>query len=358
MRYGTAWMMLALCALVMSGCTAAVKSHRVGFNTYASSGLVYHLPLKLLKLQVTVEGTKQTPDVLLSEAYGDPSSTYVLEVSRSQFGDNALDIGISEKGLLSTADAQTTSRADDVLKNVASLAASSALMAEHIKGIPKNQTGVPSGKCIGDGIYSVLIDVRSPGAALCEIEFQIIPLGPDATLNRDDANNPVGNQDKHAADICTAPDARPNDCRQVNGIYYRQFAPFQIIATRGNDDDNPSGFLVMAPDPRQVNMLPVPSSLFADNHTYIKLVDGMPIEYKPTVNSEVVGVLKIPADVIGAYFGAIGNLFKAFGDSKSAQASALGDVAALKLKQYKTDLCLKAIASRDDKSVSTACTSP
>jgi hypothetical protein len=86
----------------------------------------------------------------------------------------------------------------------------------------------------------------------------------------------------------------------------------------------------------------------------------MPTKYAPTTESEALAALKLPADVIGAYFGAVGNVFTAFSAVDKARTTAEADDAAVAFQQWKTEQCLAAIrASTDPAVIRAACgTSP
>ena len=60
----------------------------------------------------SVEGT-------VTEAYPDFAEQYVLKYKFNLFGENELDLGINEKGLLTSAKAKTISKVNEALENLA-----------------------------------------------------------------------------------------------------------------------------------------------------------------------------------------------------------------------------------------------
>jgi hypothetical protein len=70
---------------------------------------------------------------------------------------------------------------------------------------------------------------------------------------------------------------------------------------------------------------------------------GVPTSYTQTTGSELAGLLTLPADVIGAYAGAVGNLFSAFKSSADNEMAYRRDILQLELQKQKQAECLDAI---------------
>lgn len=323
-------LLLCLPAILLCGC-AAVKSIPTAAVKSDGAGLVYRLPLKKIQLIVTVSetGKKLTPSVAVSPAYPDPTKSYYLTMPRSQFGSTDLDIGVGENGLLKTAKSTSTSAVKDVLDNVAATVGT----VQHAFSVSPRTPNAPPDEnypqCTTDGTYSIYVDI--PGKpvdapVLCRVKFEI---------------SPVSGWKAPAS-------SAPAEGKSLPGFFYRQLKPFQIVASPKGRSQEQLAFLAFVPDPEQVSFLPVPRTFFASNTTSMAFTDGMPTEYKPQVNSEVVGLLKIPADVLGAYFGAVGNVFTAFGGSKEKELNAAKNDALLQAQQYQIRLCLNAIAAKAD----------
>ena len=92
----------------------------------------------------------------------------------------------------------------------------------------------------------------------------------------------------------------------------------------------------------------VNDSSASSNEADFGFVDGMPTKYDQEVDGELVALFKLPAEVIGAYFGAVGKLFDNFKarDTKEAEVLAAATKADLAKKKY--DACLDAIKNKND----------
>lgn len=336
---------LAGCAPVQSVklATAAGPAITDASGRGHATGLVYHLPLMDFVLSVTVldGGKTPTPKVTLSDPYPDLSSAYVLLPGRSQGTNANLDLGVDTNGLLTSTSVTTTSAVDDILKNLAAtVAVHNALPLALNLGkseAPPPKPATPAQPCMTAGTYVSIVslrDLRARAEDFCGVTFRLDPTLKWATVMA------PADQDKVKA-----------------RVYYRQLRPVRVIATL---DENPQEHVVsllLIPDPDQVSALAVPRTLFADNTTTMTFKNGMPTEYKPQANSEVLGALKLPADVIGAYFAAFGQVFNAFGDAKGKEAAATKASIGLQTQQYKDELCLQALAAKDDHVISATCPS-
>ncbi|MFK2903009.1 hypothetical protein ISP17_03470 [Dyella ginsengisoli] len=341
-------------SLLASGC-ANIKSQRVNEGAAGYDGLIYHLPLKDIRLSVTVADDSQgsgatkiyTPNVEAGEAYPDMSSSFLMTISRSEFGSNSLEISVSTSGLLSVSKSTSTSAVDDIAKSIASSMASRRLDLFFNLG---RIVASPDQSCPVSGVYSRLVtfdELKKSDQNLCGFDFHVTSNAsrlPSPTIN-DVAPLPNGGVAGNAMALG----------RVYSGIYYRQAIPVHIEATQASLRQLVRGFIVFIPDENAVYKLPVPRNFFANNSTNITLSDGMPTGYNPQKNSEVLGLFKIPADVIGAYFEAFGKLFTAFGDAKKSEAAASANVAYLQLQESKTQLCLKAIAANDADGIKASC---
>ena len=66
--------------------------------------------------------------------------------------------------------------------------------------------------------------------------------------------------------------------------------------------------------------------MFANNTTTFTLTDGILTKADSDVGGEITGFVALPADAIGAYFTAFGNLFTSFkASSSNASAAALAN---------------------------------
>ena len=101
-----------------------------------SDGLTYFLPKKdfLVTVAIKKEGSNTVLDKLAlgtTPSYPDLSTQYVLKHGTNLFGKNTLDVGVNEKGLLSSTKSTTTSSVSDVFKNLASTIGNESLPFFH-----------------------------------------------------------------------------------------------------------------------------------------------------------------------------------------------------------------------------------
>ena len=82
---------------------------------------------------------------------------------------------------------------------------------------------------------------------------------------------------------------------------------------------------------------------FSDNKTDFTFVDGMLTDYVQDADSDLIGLLKLPADVIQAYFSAVGAMFTKKKDLSETEKDYLSAIQSLELQKLKTEGCLAAI---------------
>lgn len=322
---------------MLTGC-AAVSSQRVDKNVTAE-GLVYHLPLKKVKLSVTIATTTsgtpkrtETPDVAVSDAYPDNRTTFLLNFRQNLIAKNDLKIGISEKGLLSSATAATTSSVNDIVKGVAG--SLGAMRANDKRSI----TPAAADPCPEDGTYTLYVDARDAGPhTLCDTVF---------TLNLESGGT---------TDVDEVASLAPPD-KQRDGFYYRQLIPVAVYSKTNADANRVAAFIAFVPDPEQISFIAIPHSVFAASTTTLAFTDGMPTKYEPNADSEVLSAVKLPADAIGSYAAALGQIFKAFADARANQTEAAKNEMAARYGQAKATQCAKAIVSnQDDATIKALC---
>ena len=73
--------------------------------------------------------------------------------------------------------------------------------------------------------------------------------------------------------------------------------------------------------------------------------------YNQVTDSELVGLLKLPSDIVSAYFAAVGALFNNFSSTDEAKTKALAASLKLELEQKKHEACLRAIAAKDEQAI-------
>ncbi|WFS20183.1 hypothetical protein P9K38_07560 [Pseudomonas sp. 905_Psudmo1] len=279
-------------------------------------GLTYYMPKKDFVVTVVVKGGN-IEDVSLgvTPAYADMSKQYVLSHRSSVFGKNTLDVSVTDKGLLATSKSTTVSSLSEAFK---SLATSYGRLDKFLA-----VDTVPADKaCAKDGehifTYSGVNSTETP----CGLKVTIETLGG--------GDNVVGHSKK--------------EDESHSGVFYRQNEPYKISVT-GNGLNFSS--IVFSPSRSSTFFLPVSKTLFANNEAEFQFNDGVPEKYKQDVDGEAVALLKLPADVIGAYFGAVGSVFDSFKSNDQKESEAINASLSLEIAKKKYAACLEALNAGD-----------
>ena len=128
------------------------------------------------------------------------------------------------------------------------------------------------------------------------------------------------------------------------GIYYRQNEPY-LVTVKGSNLS--ASTIVFSPSQSSTYFLPVSKTFFANNEAEFELEFGVPTKYKQETGSELLSLLKLPADVIGAYFAAVGQVFDNFKAADTSETAALTESLKLELAKRKYEACIQAI--KDEK---------
>ena len=312
--------------IALGGCSSIESSRAPAAGRI--DGLVYYLPKKMFVVEVTV-ASKVVTDVVLSSSpsFADLGYKYTLNFGTNWVGKNSLDVQVGENALLTTAKASVESGVSDALKALAADLAA-AQMADVNEKKP-----VPGPACAEDGKHTfAFAEVGVHFVCGTDLRIEIRKLTP-ATQN--DAVPPgqgrEGYSDKEA------------------GIFYRSNEPYLMTATGKLS----RATIVFSPSHSETHFLPMSRALFAKSNAEFGLVDGVATSYKQDTEGEVVALLKLPADVLGAYFAAVGSLFDAFKGAKTSEASAMSEELKLKLEKAKVDACTDAIKKNDTDRIST-----
>ena len=307
--------LVALSTAALTGCAGLVSApvERPG------DGLTYYMPRMDIKVTVTTSGGTTTVVASAGEAYPDLSRPYVLNFRRNLVGKNEMKIGVDSKGLLTSATAKTTPMVGEALKSMAN-AAGSMNAASARQSRPD---------CV-DGTMEVVIELTKPEESAgisCGLKVEIKRLGSWPVVSPG-----------------VPPDEPPRSLEQASaGVFYRQLEPYAVsIAGDANR------ILVFSPSQSPVRFLPIGRSAFASSTASFTLVDGIPKQYDQDADGELVALLKLPADVISAYFGAIGAMFGYRKDAAEKEAGLLSARVQLELSKQKYEACIDALRSKDD----------
>ena len=136
------------------------------------------------------------------------------------------------------------------------------------------------------------------------------------------------------------------------GIFYRQDLPYLVTVTGGAVNE---AAMVFSPSDSRTHFLPIARTFFSSNSADFELSDGVPKRYKQASDGEGIALFKLPADVLSAYFSAVGSLFDAFKVRDTKQAEMLGESLKLELAKKKYDACLEALQAKDDNRIKALC---
>lgn len=302
-------------AVTLAACSSIKSVETPTKNTDAVDGLTYFMPKKDFLVTITVKDSKVTKIILgTTSAYPDLGKQYVLRHGANVFGKNTLDVGVSESGLLTSTKSTTVSNVTDAFKNLAS-----SIGQLEAFGLKMADTSQPS---CADGEHTFIIKKPTSQTA-CGVTITIERQGDIANVNA------------HSK-VATA---------EHSGVYYRQNIPYLITAT-GNGSNAAS--VVFSPSESKTHFLPISKTFFSNNAADFAFVDGIPTKYKQETEGEVVALFKLPADIISAYFAAIGSVFDNFKSTDQKEATALTESLKLELAKKKYDACISAIKAGDD----------
>lgn len=287
--------------------TSAPKGDKV-------DGLTYYMPKKdILVTMAAKGGSVGAITIHATAAYPDLDQQYALTHGGNVFGKNTLDIGVNENGLLASTKATTVSGVTDAFK---SLAASQARSGE----LDVNAAA----SCPDERTYSFVFKAKTETYQRCGLAVAVTELG-DASGG-----------ESHSKD----------DNKSYSGVFYRQSRPY-LVEVRDNGSVLMSQ-IVFSPSEAPSNFMPVSKTFFANNEAEFTFVDGVPTKYKQETDGEFVALLKLPADVIEAYFAALGATFDAFSTADEKESKALEQSIALELSERKYTACKAAIMADNE----------
>lgn len=306
--------LLAFMALFIVACSSVSSIEKPDEDKV--DGLTYYMPKRDFVVTVVVKGGNiESVSLGVTPAYADMSKQYVLSHRSSVVGKNTLDVSVTDKGLLATSKSTTVSSLSEAFK---SLAASYGRLDKVLAA-----DAVPADKaCTKDGDHVFTYSVLSSSESPCGLDVTIEKLGS--------ADNVIGH--------------KKTKNMPYSGFFYRQNEPYKISVA--GDGLNFSS-IVFSPSESKTFFLPVSKTLFANNEAEFVFNDGVPEKYKQDVDGEAVAFLKLPADVIGAYFGAVGSVFDSFKSNDQKESEAINASLSLEIAKKKYAACLEALNAGD-----------
>jgi hypothetical protein len=314
--------LVILAVMLLAGCSSvtSIRQERAG----SEDGLAYYMPKRdfLVTLTVSSEGKVTDASFAATDNYPDLSQPYMLTYSRNLVGKNSLDVSINEQGLLTTTTSITTSGMSDILKGLATTAGTLA----GTKALPPDGEKPTACK---QGQYVFRVEARTQVKEACDVRLGIKLLVGAGTPPKD-----------------TQPNFREADVQHA-GLFYRQQRPYtlEVIST---DDSFRKAAILLSPSESPTRFLPMARTLFANNQAEFTFTAGVPTKYKQDADGELVALLKLPADVISAYFSAIGSIFDNFKSRDEKEVAALNASTKLELATVKYEACKAALKSKDE----------
>lgn len=339
-------LVLALLALGVTSC-ASVTSKRIQqakpveslkpgevnqAGPAASEGLIYFLPRRDVLLTLTVvnkidgvpvdENHVSQVEIGTTQSYPDLARAYVLLYHKNAIGKNTLDVTVGENGLLTSAASTTKITLVEVLEKLAGVASVSS-RAEKIN------VRQPSRITCDPGTHTFILPIPYFGRPedTCGITVAVGP--PAVTTGTDKSSD---SQSSASREFPSAP----------SGIYYRENLPYTVTVTGGTNGVSKAA-IVFSPNQSATHFLPISRTVFSDNNATLAFNNGVPVNYKEEVDGEAVALIKLPANIIGAYFGAMGRVFDAFKGRDEKEATALAQSLKLELAKQKFDACMAAL---------------
>tara|TARA_R110001592_G_scaffold122640_2_gene329607 strand:- start:978 stop:1940 length:963 start_codon:yes stop_codon:yes gene_type:complete len=303
-----------ICMLFLLSCSS-ISSIESPDST-STSGLGYYLPKKDFLVRIEVENSIITEiDLATTTAYPDQSEQYVLKHSRNYFGKNTLDVSVTEDGLLTSSKSTTVSNVNQAFTNLAT-------SAGQLSAFESGQNLIEVSNCSANGEYTFIY----PGPGTYS------PCGVNVTIKKLSSAAKVRG---HSND----------QNKEYSGIYYRQNEPYMITAVDGRGLNISQ--IVMSPSASKTFFLPVSRSFFANNEADFNFINGVPTKFRQDMDGEIVAFFKLPSDVIGAYFGAIGSVFEKIKLNDANEAASLNSSLLLELAKVKYSACINAIDNKD-----------
>lgn len=323
-----------LIVLILSGCASVSSIKKPGSDM--DGGLVYYLPKKDIIIKATVKTVnnsvkKISLESMTSDAYPDYSEQYVLKYQYNLFGDNSIDLGINEKGLLTTAKAKTVSRVNDALENLAKSAGSIAAVA-----------GLVPSACSEDGVYTFIYDNAVQGGSVCGLSLEITRIDAKSYNNIVEIN-PTNNG------------SLSNDGESLYGIFYRQLMPYKIIIKDQYSAKTHHENIVHIPSYSKTHFLPISKTFFSDNEIEFGFTDGMPTKYVQKTNSELVGLFKLPGSLIGGFFDGVTSGLEKLVGVKAKETDLAGKSSLLELARFKHEKCIAALDAQNEDLINQYC---
>lgn len=313
-------------------------------------GIIYRLPLQGIVLTLTV--TKGVRDVSVepTSVYPDMTRTYVAQYHRSYLTTNSIDLSVTNTGLLT---GQISAQVSPLLGNIFDAivkAGGTTTMA-----LGNTETDEDELLCQADGTYRWVIQVPQPAsdpgtasALKCGINVDATALGFTSDKSRDENYKGL---------------ALNGTGREYEGIFYRQAIPYHIttmdgVTSNGNQKKTTiirQSIQLLVTKDSPIEFISLQRSFFAKNDFNLTFDNGSPTVYHHSIDSEWVGLLTAPAQLVKEYMAAVGAVFTARKGAVANESEYYATVAAASATKAKADACLAAVSRHDMDSANLLC---
>lgn len=344
---------VALLSLIClaSGC-ASIKSRNISGKTPVPKGLVYYLPTQHLTVTLTVlaaasgeaAGSKsptRTVEVVPTTVFADLGARYVLTYHRNHVGNSKALVKIGINGLLEgESSGATTSKLKEIGQGIATSAAA-------LESINRDGTQVEnSNACAVAGIYRWTIsvdglEVTRPYEARSARRISLSDCGLSVMpVQLSDAIVMETNIDVFSGRA---------------GVFYRQSLPYTIQVDDIISKVTSSFVMTLVSSRSPRAFLPIPKTVFSNVNWKLTFDDGMPTVYDIDANSDILGLVTLPADIIAEYSKAITAGFTTRKSELDADAAYLKALTAIATQRVAADACRIAVSGGDPDKIKEAC---
>lgn len=337
-----------LFALLLSSCSS-ISSKKDDNGDL--QGMSYFLPMKFVTVSLVVNDTGgRTITIGASEALPDQDARYVARFNVSQIAANKLTVKTNAAGLLS--EDSTTSTVSSVSDIFQSLAATTVVLPQLTSEDASETCGKGSG-------HSWVIDPHTGRPVISNGNWQKCDLTISVTKLPDGLKDAQSRKEKAEEEKAKEEKAKSREAKlhaHSSGFFYRRPQAYLVSVTDATGAGTHHEKVLLLPTPQsRLEFLPVSKSFFATNTGSFTFEDGMPKVYTQALDSELLGLLKLPAEVISAYFTAVGSAFTARKTALANEQAYSQQLRAMEVEQQKLLACMRAVATRDQTLIGQAC---
>lgn len=336
--------MLVITLSLLTGC-ASYYSQKPSDSNLSSGGLGYYLPKRDIIVTIEIDDGGAVDSIVVGRtaSYPDLEQYFEIQPGMNWLGSTEMSLAITPSGLLSTANSKQTSGALEVAQSLAQARARSGV------SVATSADETPSIECDNGTTNSFVFTVNrsdSEEDRPCGLVLKISERATEDIQPYSHLENAAG----HQIGELDSSESRP-------GIYYRQDRPYTVKLSGDSRTTTPTRVnveaLVFSPSESGTLFLPITRSFFGNNDATIGLNEGVPTTYGQKIDGEGLALLKLPAEVLSAYFTAVGQTFSAFGSNAQSETQALQNQLQLELHRLKFEACLEAIRAGETEQIQT-----